>query len=67
MCFRIEQIYQNVMALWHQLHLNMKSVVAWNYLVKDIETIHSWNKDTVRIHYFFLNISVRPYQKSINL
>ncbi|XP_032901187.1 microtubule-actin cross-linking factor 1 isoform X26 [Amblyraja radiata] len=45
---RIEQIYQNVMALWHQLHLNMKSVVAWNYLVKDIETIHTWNKDTIK-------------------
>ncbi|XP_067867361.1 LOW QUALITY PROTEIN: microtubule-actin cross-linking factor 1-like [Heterodontus francisci] len=45
---RIEQMYQNVMALWHQLHINMKSVVSWNYLVKDIETIHSWNKETFK-------------------
>ncbi|XP_072890565.1 microtubule-actin cross-linking factor 1 isoform X2 [Hemitrygon akajei] len=45
---RIEQMYQNVMALWHQLHINMKSVVSWNYLVKDIETIRSWNKDTFK-------------------
>ncbi|XP_060703659.1 microtubule-actin cross-linking factor 1 isoform X9 [Hemiscyllium ocellatum] len=45
---RVEQMYQNVMALWHQLHINMKSVVSWNYLVKDIETIHSWNKETFK-------------------
>ncbi|XP_078279424.1 microtubule-actin cross-linking factor 1 isoform X11 [Rhinoraja longicauda] len=45
---RVEQIYQNVMALWHQLHLNMKSVVSWNYLVKDIKTIRTWNKDTIK-------------------
>ncbi|XP_072103464.1 microtubule-actin cross-linking factor 1 isoform X16 [Mobula birostris] len=45
---RIEQMYQNVMALWHQLHINMKSVVSWNYLVKDIETIRSWNKDSFK-------------------
>ncbi|XP_051892486.1 microtubule-actin cross-linking factor 1 isoform X4 [Pristis pectinata] len=45
---RVEQMYQNVMALWHQLHINMKSVVSWNYLVKDIETIHTWNKDTFK-------------------
>ncbi|XP_059510267.1 microtubule-actin cross-linking factor 1 isoform X14 [Stegostoma tigrinum] len=45
---RVEQMYQNVMALWHQLHVNMKSVVSWNYLVKDIETIHSWNRETFK-------------------
>uniref|UniRef100_UPI00398F0CEB microtubule-actin cross-linking factor 1 isoform X2 n=1 Tax=Pristiophorus japonicus TaxID=55135 RepID=UPI00398F0CEB len=45
---RVEQMYQNVMALWHQLHINMKSVVSWNYLVKDIKTIRSWNKETFK-------------------
>ncbi|XP_072357310.1 microtubule-actin cross-linking factor 1 isoform X21 [Scyliorhinus torazame] len=45
---RVEQMYQNVMALWHQLHINMKSVVSWNYLVKDIDTVHSWNKETFK-------------------
>uniref|UniRef100_W5K6X2 Microtubule actin crosslinking factor 1 n=1 Tax=Astyanax mexicanus TaxID=7994 RepID=W5K6X2_ASTMX len=33
---RMEQQYQNVMSLWHQLHMNMKSVVSWHYLQKDI-------------------------------
>ncbi|XP_067862610.1 microtubule-actin cross-linking factor 1 isoform X14 [Heptranchias perlo] len=53
---RIEQMYQNVMALWHQLHINMKSVVSWNYLVKDIETIRSWNKETFKT----LKVSEQP-------
>ncbi|XP_045077690.1 microtubule-actin cross-linking factor 1-like isoform X5 [Coregonus clupeaformis] len=45
---RMEQLYQNVMSLWHQLHVNMKSVVSWHYLQKDIRTVSSWSLDTVR-------------------
>lgn len=44
---RTEQLYQNVMSLWHQLHMNMKSVVSWHYLQKDISNISSWTLDTV--------------------
>ena len=46
--FRTEQLYQKVMSLWHQLHVNMKSVVSWHYLLKDIRTVSTWNLDTVR-------------------
>ncbi|XP_069372125.1 microtubule-actin cross-linking factor 1, isoforms 1/2/3/4/5 isoform X7 [Paralichthys olivaceus] len=45
---RTEQLYQKVMSLWHQLHVNMKSVVSWHYLLKDIRTVSTWNLDTVR-------------------
>lgn len=45
---RAEQLYQKVMSLWHQLHVNMKSVVSWNYLQKDIRTVSGWSLDTVR-------------------
>lgn len=45
---RTEQLYQKVMSLWHQLHINMKSVVSWHYLLKDIRTVSGWNLDTVR-------------------
>ncbi|KAK2920792.1 hypothetical protein Q8A73_000277 [Channa argus] len=45
---RTEQLYQKVMSLWHQLHVNMKSVVSWHYLLKDIRTVSEWNLDTVR-------------------
>ncbi|XP_071060901.1 microtubule-actin cross-linking factor 1, isoforms 1/2/3/4/5-like [Pseudochaenichthys georgianus] len=45
---RAEQLYQKVMSLWHQLHVNMKSVVSWHYLLKDIRTVSGWNLDAVR-------------------
>ncbi|XP_034747883.1 microtubule-actin cross-linking factor 1 isoform X9 [Etheostoma cragini] len=45
---KAEQLYQKVMSLWHQLHVNMKSVVSWHYLLKDIRTVSGWNLDTVR-------------------
>uniref|UniRef100_A0A8B9TEL1 Dystonin n=1 Tax=Anas platyrhynchos TaxID=8839 RepID=A0A8B9TEL1_ANAPL len=34
---RIEQQFQNVLALWHESHVNMKSVVSWHYLTNEIE------------------------------
>ncbi|XP_056113597.1 microtubule-actin cross-linking factor 1 isoform X18 [Rhinichthys klamathensis goyatoka] len=46
---RMEQMYQNVMSLWHQLHVNMKSVVSCHYLQKDILNISSWSLDTMRL------------------
>nr|XP_028594936.1 microtubule-actin cross-linking factor 1 isoform X33 [Podarcis muralis] len=45
---RVEQLYQKVMALWHQLHVNMKSLVSWNYLRKDIALVQSWNMEKLR-------------------
>nr|XP_056702719.1 microtubule-actin cross-linking factor 1 [Euleptes europaea] len=45
---RVEQLYQKVMALWHQLHVNMKSLVSWNYLRKDITLVQNWNVEKLR-------------------
>ncbi|XP_055368989.1 microtubule-actin cross-linking factor 1 isoform X23 [Betta splendens] len=45
---RTEQLYQKVMSLWHQLHVNMKSVVSWHYLLKDVRTVSEWDLDAVR-------------------
>ncbi|XP_072227126.1 microtubule-actin cross-linking factor 1, isoforms 1/2/3/4 isoform X4 [Leuresthes tenuis] len=45
---RTEQLYQKVMSLWHQLHVNMKSVVSWHYLLKDVRAVSDWTLDTVR-------------------
>lgn len=44
---RIEQLYQNVLALWHHSHINMKSVVSWHHLVADIHAIRNWNVASV--------------------
>uniref|UniRef100_A0A8C0G085 Microtubule actin crosslinking factor 1 n=1 Tax=Bubo bubo TaxID=30461 RepID=A0A8C0G085_BUBBB len=44
MANRVEQLYQKVMALWHQLHMNTKSLISWNYLRKDIALVQSFTQ-----------------------
>ncbi|CAB1312903.1 unnamed protein product [Coregonus sp. 'balchen'] len=45
---RIEQLYQNVLALWHHSHINMKSVVSWHYLMADVRAIRNWNVSSIK-------------------
>ncbi|NWU23833.1 MACF1 factor, partial [Dyaphorophyia castanea] len=45
---RVEQLYQKVMALWHQLHMNTKSLISWNYLRKDIALVQSFSMEKLR-------------------
>ncbi|XP_058507341.1 dystonin isoform X8 [Solea solea] len=45
---RTEQLYQNVLALWHHSHINMKSVVSWHYLMADIRAIRNWNVASIK-------------------
>ncbi|NXK19562.1 MACF1 factor, partial [Arenaria interpres] len=45
---RVEQLYQKVMALWHQLHMNTKSLISWNYLQKDIALVQSFSMEKLR-------------------
>ncbi|KAM4606986.1 dystonin [Polymixia lowei] len=48
MAARTEQMYQNVLALWHHSHINMKSVVSWHYLMADIRAIRNWNVASIK-------------------
>ncbi|XP_074190545.1 microtubule-actin cross-linking factor 1 isoform X19 [Rhinolophus sinicus] len=48
MANRVEQSYQKVMALWHQLHINTKSLISWNYLRKDLDLVKTWNLEKLR-------------------
>lgn len=48
--FRIEQQYQNVLTLWHESHINMKSVVSWHYLINEIDRIRASNVASVSIN-----------------
>ncbi|XP_015263784.1 PREDICTED: dystonin isoform X2 [Gekko japonicus] len=45
---RIEQQYQNVLTLWHESHINMKSVVSWHYLTHEIETVQAGNVASIK-------------------
>ncbi|NWR14922.1 DYST protein, partial [Emberiza fucata] len=47
-CFRIEQQFQNVLALWHESHVNMKSVVSWHYLTNEIEVVRAGNVASIK-------------------
>ncbi|XP_023618542.1 microtubule-actin cross-linking factor 1 isoform X6 [Myotis lucifugus] len=49
MASRVEQSYQKVMALWHQLHVNTKSLISWNYLRKDLDLVKTWNLEKLRL------------------
>ncbi|CAL8257405.1 unnamed protein product [Lota lota] len=48
MASRIEQLYQDVLSLWHHSHVNMKSVVSWHYLMADIRAIRNWNVASIK-------------------
>ncbi|KAM9809948.1 dystonin isoform 8-T8 [Syngnathus typhle] len=43
MASKTEELYQNVLSLWHHSHINMKSVASWHCLMADIRTIRHWN------------------------
>ncbi|XP_068926770.1 dystonin isoform X19 [Petaurus breviceps papuanus] len=45
---RIEQQFQNVLALWHESHINMKSVVSWHYLVDEIDRVRASNVASIK-------------------
>uniref|UniRef100_A0A8C5PI61 SH3 domain-containing protein n=1 Tax=Leptobrachium leishanense TaxID=445787 RepID=A0A8C5PI61_9ANUR len=45
---RIEQMYQNVLSLWHESHVNMKSTVSWHYLMNEIEMIRSSKVSSIK-------------------
>ncbi|NXH82921.1 DYST protein, partial [Edolisoma coerulescens] len=45
---RIEQQFQNVLALWHKSHVNMKSVVSWHYLTNEIEAVRAGNVASIK-------------------
>ncbi|XP_065751344.1 plectin isoform X8 [Phocoena phocoena] len=45
---RLEAQHQASVALWHQLHTEMKSLLAWQSLSRDMQLIRSWSLVTFR-------------------
>ncbi|KAK2490900.1 hypothetical protein MC885_000270 [Smutsia gigantea] len=45
---RLEAQHQDLVALWHQLHVDMKSLLAWQSLSRDVHLIRSWSLVTFR-------------------
>ncbi|KAG9274779.1 desmoplakin isoform X1 [Astyanax mexicanus] len=36
-----EQYYEAIMAIWNQLYINIKSLISWQYCMKDVQYINS--------------------------
>lgn len=45
---RNEQYYESIMNIWNQLYINIKSLISWQYCVKDINYINSLTLSMVR-------------------
>ncbi|XP_037532385.1 plectin isoform X7 [Nematolebias whitei] len=35
--------HQQIVSMWQMLHINMKSLLSWQYLMRDFTQIRSWN------------------------
>ncbi|KAM4706329.1 plectin isoform 1-T1 [Rhinophrynus dorsalis] len=44
----LEKNHQSLLALWHTLHIDLKSLLSYQYLLRDIQLIQSWNLVTFR-------------------
>nr|XP_028591701.1 plectin isoform X7 [Podarcis muralis] len=40
---RLEGSHQSLLTFWHQLHIDMQSLLSWQYLQRDIQQIQSWS------------------------
>ncbi|XP_077208971.1 LOW QUALITY PROTEIN: plectin-like [Paroedura picta] len=40
---RLEATHQGLLALWHQLHIDLKSLLSWQCLQRDVQQIQSWS------------------------
>ncbi|XP_040205815.1 dystonin isoform X23 [Rana temporaria] len=45
---RIEQTFQSVLSLWHESHINMKSMVSWHYLMNEIEAMRASKVSSIK-------------------
>ena len=35
--------HQQMVSMWQRVHIDMKSLLSWQYLMKDFTLIRSWN------------------------
>ncbi|XP_064910841.1 plectin isoform X36 [Columba livia] len=45
---RLEATHQQLLELWHQLHLDMRCLLSWQCLSRDIQQIQAWSHLTFR-------------------
>lgn len=40
---RLDGTLQKVQTMWHNMFVDMKSLLSWQYLMRDIQIIKTWN------------------------
>ncbi|KAJ8000282.1 hypothetical protein DPEC_G00203220 [Dallia pectoralis] len=55
----LDASYQNLLVLWQTLHVDMQSLMSWQYLMRNIHLINSWNIT------MFKTISVEEYRLAL--
>lgn len=45
----LEASQQQMISMWQTLHIDMKSLLSWQYLMKDLTQIRSWNINVVSV------------------
>ncbi|KAF6739871.1 Plectin [Oryzias melastigma] len=44
----LDSNHQQMLTMWQMFHVNMKSLLSWQYLMKDFTQIRSWNTTTLK-------------------
>lgn len=47
--FSLDAGHQQMISMWQTLHIDMKSLLSWQYFMKDFTQIRSWNINMVNI------------------
>lgn len=65
---RNEQYYEAIMSIWNQLYINIKSLISWQYCLKDMNYISSLTVSMVRRHkeFYCYNNLLFSYQVKLN-
>lgn len=45
--FSLDAGHQQLISMWQTLHIDMKSLLSWQYFMKDFTQIRSWNINMV--------------------
>ena len=61
MLSRNYQYYDAIMSIWNQLYINIKSLISWQFCVKDINHINSLTLSMVRLSYAKTSFAVQHF------
>lgn len=55
--FSLDAGHQQMISMWQILHIDMKSLLSWQYFMKVFTQIRSWNINMVIVFCFFFSFA----------